>query len=407
MKNKKIIFVLIALSFICIFLFYILNRNKSDITENQSILDTNFFEAVEIAEKAINTKEIPQRYTLSFIAAGDNLFHDSIIHSYYADGVHDFTPIYTEIKSFVENADLAFINQETVMAGSRYGYSGYPLFNTPQSLAGTLAETGFDIVNLANNHAMDMGRDGLYATLDLLDSIEGLTVIGARKEGESARIITKNNITLGFLAYTHSLNGIPLPRDNPNLVSMINRERMAMEINQLRPLCDFLIVSIHWGAEYLLEPGRDQTDLAMFLAQHNVDLIIGHHPHVLQRVEIIILPDGRETICFYSLGNFVSSQRERERIIGGMIILNFTKTVSSVKTELSISNFGILPVITHYNRNYRNTKIYPLYSYTEELLETHGLRVWDSTLSMDFFYRVLDRLNSRIIMHNPFVNTES
>jgi len=343
-------------------------------------------------------RAVPE-YTLSFVAAGDNLFHDSVINSHFVNGVHDFSPIYTEIKSIIENADLAFINQETVMAGASYGYSGYPAFNTPQSLARTLRETGFDIFNLANNHAMDKGESGLIATLDFLDTIDGLTVIGARKEGESARIITRNNITFGFLSYTFSLNGIPLPRHNQNLVSMIDREKMAAEITALRPLCDFLIVSMHWGAEYILEPNREQINLANFLAQHNVDLIIGHHPHVLQKADWIVLPDGRKTLCFYSLGNFASHQRERDRIIGGLMVVTFSKKGD----ELSITDSGIIPVVTHFDRSFRNTKIYPLYEYTTELMDRHALRNQGSGLSMDFFKATADRLNTKIFMYNPFI----
>jgi poly-gamma-glutamate synthesis protein (capsule biosynthesis protein) len=350
-----------------------------------------------------NNISAPQYYTVTLIAAGDNLFHDSIIRSSLQDGVYNFAPIYSEIKSIVEKADLAFINQETVMAGTRFGYTGYPAFNTPQSLAGTLAEAGFGIMNLANNHAMDMGAAGLYSTLDFLDTIEGITVIGARREGESARIITKNNITFGFLAYTYGLNGIALPRDNPNLVSVINRDRMAQEISALRPLCDFLIVSMHWGEEYRLEPGRDQTALAQFLAEQNVDLIIGHHPHVLQRVETIILPNGRKTICFYSLGNFVSNQRERERLIGGMAVVTFSKPKTETEGKKpEITDFGMLPVVTHFDRNFRNTKVYPLYSYTEELLETHGFKRFDANFTMDFFYSVLDRLQTKVFLQPPY-----
>jgi poly-gamma-glutamate synthesis protein (capsule biosynthesis protein) len=347
--------------------------------------------------------ETSQRYTLTLVAAGDNLFHESIIRSALENGVYNFAPIYSEIKSIVENSDLAFINQETVMAGERFGYSGYPTFNTPQSLARTLADTGFDIVNQANNHAMDMGSAGLYATLDLWNTIEGITVIGARREGESGRLITKNNITLGFLSYTFSLNGIALPRDNPNLVSMINTNRMAREIDALRPLCDFLIVSMHWGDEYMTEPSEEQIELALFLAEHNVDLIIGHHPHVLQRAQTITLPDGRKTLCFFSLGNFVSHQRERERIIGAMMVVTFSKRVSSSSlAELSISDSGIIPVICHFNRNYANTKVYPLYSYSEELLKNHVLINFDSSLSINSFYSILNRMETRIIMRNPF-----
>jgi len=342
------------------------------------------------------------RYSLTFAAVGDNLFHETIISSSLKDGVYNFEPIYSQVKNIIQNADLAFINQETVMAGEKFGYSGYPAFNTPQSLARTLADTGFDIVNLANNHAMDMGGAGLYATLDFLDTIKEFTVIGARKTGESARIVTKNNITLGFLSYAHSLNGIALPKDNPSLVSMINKTKMTQEIDALRPLCDFLIVSMHWGDEYQTEPGKAQIDLAQFLAEHNVDLILGHHPHVLQKSDIITLPNGRKTLVFYSLGNFASNQRGRERIVGVIAALTFIKDVSGETPVLSISDPGVIPVVCHIDRGFRNTTVYPLYAYSQELLDTHSLKSSDKDLSMNFFYTVMERMNTRIIMNNPF-----
>jgi len=373
-------------------------KNKLLIIISITILLFSCHSRPSAPDGSLEAQETIKVDTVKFIAVGDNLFHESLIRSgLQANGTYDFSPIYTEVKPIIQGADLAFINQETVMGGTRFGYTGYPAFNTPQSLAGTLADTGFHIVNLANNHAMDKGRDALYATLDLLDSFEQFTVIGARKEGDSARIVTKNNITFGFLAYTFSLNGIPLPRDNPNAVSMIDRNKMTQEITALRPLCDFLIVSMHWGGEYNLQPDRSQTDLAQFLAGLNVDLIIGHHPHVLQRVETITRADGKNTICYYSLGNFASHQRERERVIGGMMVVTFSKAKDE---EPSITDFGMIPVICHYDRSFRNTKMYPLYVYTEELARNHGLS--NAGLSMDFFYGVLNRLNTKIIMQNPF-----
>jgi poly-gamma-glutamate synthesis protein (capsule biosynthesis protein) len=383
LKNKKII--IIGL------LFFILSCQSRPGTSASD------------SENTPEDKE-PQFYKLTFIAAGDNLFHETIINSHFANDVYDFSPIYTEVKNIIQNADIAFINQETVMAGASFGYSGFPAFNTPQSLAKTHLDTGFDVINLANNHAMDKGASGLNSTLDYLDTIKEFTVIGARKEGPSARSITKNNITLGFLAYTFSLNGISLPAGNPNLVSMIDRKKMEDEITSLRPLCDFLIVSVHWGEEYTLQPVKDQIDLALFLTQQNVDLIIGHHPHVLQRVEKLPRPDGKETLCYYSLGNFASHQRERERIIGGMISLTFEKKLTG---ELSITHYGIIPVITHFERNLNNTKIYPLYSYTEELLNAHALKNFGGGLSMEFFNTVTNRLNTQIFKSNPFSDESS
>jgi len=353
------------------------------------------FQEITLIEE---TEEPPVVYSLTLSAVGDNLFHETILRTSLVNGVYDFSPIYTEIRDLVRSADLAFINQETVMAGEEFGYSGYPLFNTPQSLAQTLVDTGFSIINQANNHSMDMGRAGLYATLDLWETIDGVTVLGTRKSGASYSLITRNNITLGFLSYTYGLNGIPLPRGEPNLVSVINRTRMAEELKELRPLCDFLIVSMHWGEEYLMEPDSYQTGLARFLAEHNVDLIIGHHPHVLQKVELLPRPDGKQTLCFYSLGNFASNQREKERVLGGMMAVTFVKE----EDNHYISDYGLIPVVCHFEPGFANTKVYPFYSYSEELLEKHHLQRF-GTIDYDFIYSVLWNLNTRLYIYNPFI----
>ena len=389
MKNKLLIIT---------FLFILFSCGSGTVTTNN-----NHNNLSSSAQEDPVTEEIINHYTLNFLAAGDNLLHDTIIRASYINGHYDFSSLYSDIKDIVEMADIAFVNQETVMAGESYGYSGYPVFNSPQSLAHYLADAGFDIINLANNHAMDMRAPGLYATLDFLDTVEGLTVIGARREGDSARIITKNNISLGFLSYSLGLNGFVLPANNPNLVSLINRTKMEQEITALRPLCDFLIVSMHWGAEYLLQPGNDQVSLANFLAGLNVDLIIGHHPHVLQKAEYITLNDGRRTLCYYSLGNLISNQAEWERLYGGLAIVTFSKIESNINpTQLSISSYGMVPVVTHFDKSFRNHKTYPLYLYNEELLQSHNKKNPGDGFTMDFFYKVLERVHANIFLFNPF-----
>jgi poly-gamma-glutamate synthesis protein (capsule biosynthesis protein) len=253
---------------------------------------------------------------------------------------------------------------------------------------------------------MDMRTQGLLNTLDLLDTIEELTVIGARREGESARIITKNNISFGFLAYTHSLNGIPLPRDNPNLVSMINLEVMVKEIAELRPLCNFLIVSMHWGDEYNHHYNRNQEELAAFLAEHQVDLVLGHHPHVIQPVEYIQRPDGRFMLCYYSLGNLISAQARIPTMLGIMAYIKIKK-IPAVNDEDRDSfifiDQGAIPLVTHYERNWTGFKVYPLYSYTEEILEKHFFNQENTSLSMEYLTTLsASLLDFNEIIQNPF-----
>ncbi|MDR0553244.1 MAG: CapA family protein [Treponema sp.] len=370
-------------------------------------------EAEERREVAYHEEPSPEEAPalsdrLTLIAAGDNLFHISILNDSAQKTKpgekpgYDFTPIYREVRSLVKAADLAFINQETVMGGEALGYTGYPRFNTPGELAKTLAETGFDIVNHANNHALDRGEEGLMATMDLWDGIDGIEYLGIHRTMEKKQtLIVKNNITLGFLSYTYGTNGISLPRNKPWLVSLINQETMAQEIDALRPRCDVLAVSMHWGEEYRPEPSDAQRGLAEFLAEHQVDLVIGHHPHVLQRFEVLPRPDGGETLCFYSLGNFVSNQEPKETLLGAILYVEIVKEGEAV----TLDNPGLLPVVTHYEQGYTNTRVFPLYAYSKELMERHRLYTRDQEFRQEFFAARLEKLHARLIMENPFTGS--
>jgi poly-gamma-glutamate synthesis protein (capsule biosynthesis protein) len=214
-------------------------------------------------------------------------------------------------------------------------------------------------------------------------------------------ILNKNNFKIGFLAYTYGTNAIPLPRGKPYLVSLINNDTMAREIDALRPLCDYLIVSVHWGDEYSPEPSSFQTGLAAFFAEHNVDLVIGHHPHVLQRFESLQRADGKSTLCFYSLGNFLSAHArpEKETLLGGLAYVKLKKTGE----EINVAETGFIPTITHYDAKQTGFLIYPLSEYTEKLAEKHWKRTNDRTMTLDFFNnKARELFGFSVISKNPF-----
>jgi poly-gamma-glutamate synthesis protein (capsule biosynthesis protein) len=340
---------------------------------------------------------------LTFIAAGDNLFHNELYESSFKDDVYQFDPIYEEIKSFIEPADIAFINQETLLAGKDFEYSSYPQFNTPQELGSTLQKVGFDVVSHANNHVMDKGSKATIATVNFWNTIPNVKVLGIHASQESRNdnyvIIEKNNIKVGFLAYTCSTNYLAVPKDMPYLVSLADKEIMAKEIDALRPLCDVLIVSMHWGNEYEHMQNTDQETWSSFLAEHNADIIIGHHPHVLQPYEYIERADGKRMLCYYSLGNFVSGQDEAPRMLGGLAYIKIKKA----ETEISIEQAGIIPVMTHYSTSLDGFKVYPLHSYTEELLSQHWIKWKVKDINLEYFNSIVDDVfEDEVIKYNPF-----
>jgi poly-gamma-glutamate synthesis protein (capsule biosynthesis protein) len=345
----------------------------------------------------------PEPDSLTIVAAGDNLIHESIIRAAFREGTYTFDSIYADIKALIEPADIAFINQETPLAGERFGYSRGLTFNTPQVMGKTLAETGFDVVSHANNHALDQGEAGLLATMDLWDSIPAVQYLGvhrSREQRDTRRvIIEKNNITVGFLAYTYGTNAIPLPQDKPYLVSLTETGVMAGEIDALRPLCDFLVVSMHWGNEYDHQYNRTQETMARFLADHGVDLILGHHPHVIQAYQYLPRPQGKNTLCFYSLGNFLAAQDMPNTLLGGLAYIKIKK----VNSETSVERAAVIPTITHFDAAYRGFRIYPLYRYTEALANSHGRKRPQYELSLAYFTALARRIfGEGTIEHNPW-----
>jgi len=340
---------------------------------------------------------------LTLVAAGDNLYHTTILTCFAREGGYDFTPIYEAVKPCIVPADIAFVNQETVFVEK--DFSGYPRFGSPEAAGAALADAGFDVVNHATNHALDQGEAGLRFTMNYWDTHPPTRYIGiypSEEERGTPLIIEKNNFQVGFLAYTYGTNSIPFPRGKEYLVSLIDEEAMAAAIDALRPLCDLLIVSMHWGIEYETAPSRAQKKTALFLAEHNVDIIIGHHPHVLEPREKLPRPDGGVTLCFYSLGNFISSQMEPGGyvLLGGLMYVRLKKDMAGIRIEEE----GIIPVVTHYEKGWTGYKIYPLYEYTDELAAKHMKKSGKDALTLKFFQdAALSILGEAQIRGNPFV----
>ncbi|MDR0746297.1 MAG: CapA family protein [Helicobacteraceae bacterium] len=329
----------------------------------------------------------PKEVEIVLIAAGDNLIHSRLIADAKNKDGYDFTPIYEKIKPLVKSADLAFINQETPIAGESFGYSGYPAFNAPTAVGDAIYETGFRVINHASNHAMDKGKRAVLAMINFWEKRPDAIVLGihaSKEDRAKKRIVSIKGVKIGFLAYTYGLNGIRLPKDSPYLVSMIDLGVMAEEIDALRPLCDFLLVSMHWGTEYAHVPDKQQERLAAFLAEHKVDLIIGHHPHVLQPVRWVQRQDGAKTLVYFSLGNFVSAQSKKPRMLGGI-----ARVVLGAKGgSVGIKSAALLGSVTHFERGFRGFKVYALESYTEEIARLHALAAAPERMDLSYLRKL-------------------
>ena len=281
---------------------------------------------------------------LTILFAGDIMGHDAQINAafYKENGAYDYSYCFSELKPIIQKADIAIGNLEVTLAGEPY--TGYPQFSSPDELAADLKEAGFDILINANNHALDRGKEGLERTISITKK-EGLIMTGSFESDEAREtryplVVEKNNILLAILNYTYGTNGlIPSP---PNIVNYIDTLLIHSDIQKVRKVNpDFIIACMHWGNEYEMDGNIIQKSMARFLANEGVDAVIGSHPHVVQPFEILY--NGNDSVDFvpvvYSLGNFISNQRERYRNGGIMFTLEITKTEKTLPT-----GFSYLPV---------------------------------------------------------------
>lgn len=313
---------------------------------------------------------------LTFLAVGDNIMYDcnftdarSRANEEYPE--YNFTPIYEDLIPRIESADIAYINQETVMAGASYGYKSYPCFNTPQHLGDQLVEMGFDVFNIATNHMLDMGSSGLEDTIEYWSSKEDITMIGGYENEEAYLepcIIESNGITMALLSYTYGTNGISPSASSEAVVPYIDTETIRNDIRRVHDLADTVIVSIHWGVENVYSPSTEQKNLAQMMCDEGVDVIIGTHPHVIQPVEWLESSDGNKTLCIYSLGNFVATMMQPGNMVGGMATFDLVKEGNTVTVE----NVLFEPVIHHFGPSYYNSRLYYLSDYTDELASQLG-----------------------------------
>ncbi|MGH8900563.1 MAG: CapA family protein [Egibacteraceae bacterium] len=264
--------------------------------------------AAAVPTTAAPTSE-PRAFTLVF--TGDVLSHRGVTRQAAANAVragggYDYRPMFAAVRPMISAADLAICHLETPLSRDHSGLAGFPLFNVPFELAGALADAGYDGCSTASNHALDARADGVAATLEQLDRA-GVGHAGTARTAQEAgpRLYQVEGVTVGHLSYTFGLNGLTLPADQPWLVNLIDADRILADAHTARAAgAEFVVVSLHWGVEYRWEPTAEQSVLAhQLLPSPDIDLIVGHHAHVVQPVERI----GGEYVV-YGLGNFLSNQ---------------------------------------------------------------------------------------------------
>ena len=305
-----------------------------------------------------NTHEKPKEdevYELSLLATGDALIHNAIFWEYSTGdkntGPFNFDGALDYVRDIVSEYDIAYYNQETPIAGGTP--SGYPRFSTPSEFGDAMIKAGFNMISTATNHTIDKGENGIINFYNYLKEQDDIVYNGIA-DSEEARnnfiIGEKNNITYTMLSYTTSTNGLPVPAGKDYLVNVYDSEQVKEDIEAVRDKVDVLIVAMHWGVEYASNPNDSQKEIAQYLADLGVDIIIGCHPHVLQPITWI-----DDTLVMYSLGNFISNQYgtdDYNKLVGFMATLDITKTVTPEgDVTIDIDNLGGELIFTKYNGN--------------------------------------------------------
>lgn len=334
---------------------------------------------------------------LTLIAVGDNLIHGPIYRQANErsnNSGFDFRPAYQQIASYLAEADLALMNQETPLGGTELGLSSYPQFNSPQELGEQMIELGFNMFSHANNHVLDAGQRGFNNTIAFWrrQSAEKPVImagIAADREDDQLQILQVKDLKIALLAYTYGTNGLRLPKSSSGIIKYLDDDLICQELDKAIAEANIVIVSVHWGQEYQANANNEQKRLAQLMADNGADIIIGSHPHVLQGVEMLSTPDGRQVPVFYSLGNFISAQNRPDTMLGGMAKVQMVYDKATGK--LSMTELGIIPLVTDYSASYKNITIYPLNSYTEAQANRHGVRASNSSFSLAYMKKLFNQ----------------
>ena len=322
----------------------------------------------------------PQPPGLQIVMVGDMLMHERVVESgRKEDGSYNFDHLFVNVKDTIEGADLALVNQETILGGIGLGISGYPCFNSPFELGDAEVAAGFDVILHATNHTLDKNRKGVVNCMEYWESsypeIAYLGINPSKEhEQEYIYVFEKDGIRVAVLNYTYGTNGINPPSDMPYVVNYLEEERVIRDLERAQELADFTVVCPHWGTEYVLEETKTQERWARIFLEHGADLVLGTHPHVIEPVEWLRDEAGNEMLVYYSLGNFVNGtsgtgQGVMNRMIGG--IADVTLSVDD-NGKVYIKSYDAIPIVCHIDEGEAYT-VYYLEDYTNDLAERNRI----------------------------------
>ncbi|NLY19997.1 MAG: CapA family protein [Tissierellia bacterium] len=333
---------------------------------------------------------LEEKNTLSILACGDIMSHMPQVRSAYDEEArtYDFNGVFRHVKPIIESADIAIGNLETVIHPESE-LSGFPNFNSPTELVSALSANGFDLLSTANNHSFDRGKDGVISTIDAIEN-NGMIQIGSNRDisVNRTRILEENSIKIGFMCYTYGLNGHI--NDDDHLINITSLDKFKEDIDYLNSEnVDKIVLIIHWGNEYNTNISWEQEEIANAAIEMGVDYILGSHPHVVQKLEVIGEGADRKLIM-YSMGNFISNQRfeytnNPYTEDGMMIQLKLERNAES--GEVGLSDVQLIPTwVNRYNDGKWRYEILPV-------MQTLNSEVDDIVIGEDLRVKLENSLN--------------
>ena len=365
---------------------------KDVMTQSENSLQDELAEAI-VPEPI--PEPIPEDKTIRLLAVGDNLFHAGVhLTGKQSDGTYDFSFLFETIQPYLDEADIKIINQETILGGNHRGndgHLGYPLFNSRTEVGDAIAKAGFNVVTHSTNHTADQGLDGLlHCATYWEENHPEVLISGIRSEAADEIDIPTmeiEGVTFAFLNYTYGPNLGSFPSQYEGYMDMLcyydEKNRMIdftsinpevlSDIKRAEELADIVVVCPHWGTEYTTTQSSYQEEFALQMTEAGADLIIGTHPHVVQPVSYIESENGNKALCYYSLGNYVSTQKQVECMLEGMAVVTYTVTHDG-QISINEEETGVIPLVCQYTQgSVRIENIYFLNDYTEELAKKHGM----------------------------------
>ena len=368
-KTKNILIIIICILLIIFTGIIAFNylKNKNLVETSKQEIETEKQEELDSSNNVQENQKEETDTTFTLTAIGDVMCHNTQYMDAYDSntGTYDFSYVFDNISSYTKTANICIGNLETSFAGEDRGYSNYPTFNSPDSLADSLKRIGVDVLSTAGNHALDMGFSGLSRTIDVLDKAD-ISHLGTYKTQEDQdKVLIKyvKGVKIAFINYTYGTNGISVPSDKKFCINLIDKDLIKKHIETAKNQnADIIVACMHWGTEYQTKQNSEQEELADFLFQNGVNVIIGNHPHVIQPMEkrTVTLEDGstRDGFVAYALGNFICDQNAVNT--RDSIILNL-KITKHTDGSITIDNYNYVPI----------------YMYKDSSVSKHKMKILD------------------------------